>query len=84
MATTVAISCTTLTTWTITVVSSSPVCQISPCNLPGLDEHGAATTSVVNLVALSDAAARDRTMIKDREVALLHSECALHTCSKQK
>ena len=79
MAFPVAISSTAVITWTTTVVGSLPICHISLCNLPGLDEHGSATTSIVDLMAISDAAAKDPTRIKDM---LLHSQyalCALST-----
>ena len=71
MATMIAISCATLTTWTTTLDGSSPIYHASPCNLSGLKEHGAATTSIINLMALVDAAARDRKKLQDMENTLL-------------
>ena len=82
MATTVAISCATVTTGTTTVVGSSSICHVSPCNLPGLEEHGAVTTSIVDLMALSDVATKDRRKLQDMEDALLRSEYALCTLPK--
>ena len=82
MAIPVAISSATVMTWTTTVVGSSPICHISPCNLPGLEEHGVATTSIVDLTALSDAATKNRRKLQDMEGALLRTEHAYHAPSK--
>ena len=41
------------------------------------------STSIVNLTANSDTAAKDQTRIKDMEDALLRSEYALHALAKE-
>ena len=79
MAIPVPISCNTVMTWMTTMVGNSPICHIITGNLPELPEHGATTTSFVDLTATSDVAANYKKIMKDMKDVLLRSEYALPT-----
>ena len=54
-----AISSATVMTWTNTIVGSSRICHTSTNNLPELHRQEAADTSLIDLSAISDAAAKE-------------------------